>query len=162
MLENPNAKSNSNFEISFGNLKEDFNYRIEVDAHCTALIEKLFKRYVGKNTFVLTTEQEHPSVKNYLPKDNTYIICVNETKNEDAIPQIIQKFKKSGCTEFFLIMVKSVTHRELLTLSAAEEKKNQSKPLWSWWILFARQCRLRPCGKSSIRPSAASRLSALQ
>ena len=24
MLENPNAKSNSNFEISFGNLKEDF------------------------------------------------------------------------------------------------------------------------------------------
>lgn len=86
------------------NLKEDFNYRIEVDAHCTALIEKLFKRYVGKNTFVLTTEQEHPSVKNYLPKNNTYIICVNETKNEDAIPQIIQKFKESGCTEFFLIM----------------------------------------------------------
>ena len=84
--------------------KESYNYRIEVDRHCTALIEKLFQRYVGKNTFVLTTEQEHPAVKNYLPENNTFIICVNELKYENAVSQIIKKFKESNCTEFFLIM----------------------------------------------------------
>lgn len=86
------------------NLKEEFNYRVEVDAHCTALIEKLFKRYVSKDTFVLTTEQEHPSVKIFLPKNNTYIVYVNELKKENIIIQIVQKFKESGCKDFFLIM----------------------------------------------------------
>lgn len=79
-------------------------YRVEVDEHCTSLIKKLFQRYVNKDTFVLTTEQEHPAVKNYLPENNTYIICVNELNRKDAIPQIIQKFKQSGCKNFFLIM----------------------------------------------------------
>ena len=86
------------------NIKDESNYRIEVDSCCSALIEKLFQRYVTKDTFVLTTEQEHPSVKYCLPENNTYIIYVKELYYKNAVSQIIKRFKQSSCTNFFMIM----------------------------------------------------------
>lgn len=85
------------------NIKDSLNYRIEIGPNCTFLIERLFERYVSNNTFVLTTEQEHPAVKNCL-RENTYIIKVDELYRKNAISQIIKKYKQSKCINFFLIM----------------------------------------------------------
>lgn len=79
-------------------------YRVEVDCNCTSLIEKLFARYVNADTFVLTTEQEHPAVKAYLPAKNTFIISINELDNPLAISQIITKFRQTSYKKLFLIM----------------------------------------------------------
>lgn len=83
-------------------LKE--KYRIELGPTCTFLINELFKRYVTDNTFVLTTEQEHPAVKACLTTKSVYILLVDDIKKKDVITQIINTYKNSKCTNFFLMM----------------------------------------------------------
>lgn len=79
-------------------------YRIETGPNCTYLIEELFKRYVNNDTFVLTTEQEHPAVKYFLNTDNIYVLQVEDINKRDVIKRIIRKYKQSKCKNFFLMM----------------------------------------------------------
>ena len=86
MLENPNAKSNSNFEISFGNLKKDFkeNYYLATNERsvenkivpCMFIAERSSDKYAIVIEDVLGT----PTMK-YINLDyfeEWHYICINK------------------------------------------------------------------------------------
>lgn len=87
----------------------DDRYRIEVDKNCRSLLKTLFDRYVHKDTFVITTVEQHSSVQELVRnlKDiHTYKICIgaNEHLAENFISKIIKAYRNSNCTNIFIVI----------------------------------------------------------
>lgn len=89
MLENPNTKSNSNFEISFGNLKEDFkeNYYLATNERsvenkivpCMFIAERSNNKYAIAIEDVLGTQTMKYINLDYF--EEWHYICINGKEN---------------------------------------------------------------------------------
>lgn len=82
-------------------------YRIEIDQNCTSLIQKLFKAYVNKDTFIVTSSHDHQATTNQLGNNKRYIVNIFDTFNnrQKVFKEIISAFKESNCKSLFCIMV---------------------------------------------------------
>lgn len=80
-------------------------YRIEVGPSCRYLINRLVNTYVDDNTLVLTTEQEHSSVKNALKEvKNLMVLNVDSLYLYETYDKVIKEFKNKKCDKVFLLM----------------------------------------------------------
>lgn len=80
-------------------------YRIEVGPSCRYLINKLVNTYVDDTTLVLTTEQEHSSVKNALSTaKNLMILNVDSLYSHKIYDKVVEEFKNRKCNKIFLLM----------------------------------------------------------
>jgi stress-induced morphogen len=87
----------------------DRRYRIEVDESCRKLIRKVFNTYISKDTFIITTVENHTSIQDLLSViDNKkiYRICVgaNEQESKDLYNNILKKYRESGCNNVFVLI----------------------------------------------------------
>ncbi|MBR2247613.1 MAG: hypothetical protein IJ880_11455 [Bacilli bacterium] len=80
-------------------------YRIEVGPSCRYLINRLVNTYVDDTTLVLTTEQEHSSVKNALKEvKNLMVLNVDSLYLYETYDKVIKEFKNKKCDKVFLLM----------------------------------------------------------
>lgn len=80
-------------------------YRIEVGPSCRYLINRLVDTYVDNKTLVLTTEQEHSSVKNALKTvKNLMVLNVDSLYLYETYNRVIEEFKNKKCDKVFLLM----------------------------------------------------------
>lgn len=80
-------------------------YRIEVGPSCSYLIHKLVDTYVDNSTLVLTTEQEHSSVKDALKTaKNILVLNVNDLYSHEICDKVVEEFKSRKCNKVFLLM----------------------------------------------------------
>ena len=80
-------------------------YRIEVGPSCRFLINRLVDTYIDDDTLVLTTEQEHSSVKNALKTvKNLMVLNVNTLYLHETYNKVLEEFKNKKCNKIFLLM----------------------------------------------------------
>jgi hypothetical protein len=80
-------------------------YRIEVGPSCSFLINKIVENYIDDTTLVLTTEQEHSSVKTALSNvKNCLVLNVKDLYQEITYIQILKNYKQSKCNKVLLLM----------------------------------------------------------
>ena len=91
------------------NFVDDEKYRLEVDVNCRSLIKTIFERYVKKDTFVITTVEQHSSVQDLvreLDQTHTYKICIGGKEHlaPDLIKRILTAYKKTNCTNIVVLI----------------------------------------------------------
>lgn len=80
-------------------------YRIEVGPSCRFLINKVCEAYIDDNTLVLTTEQEHSSVKSALKNvKHCLVLNVCDLYKENTLINILNTYKDTNCDKIFLLM----------------------------------------------------------
>lgn len=99
----------SAFYKRLAGIAENSKYRVEIDKCGTALLEKIFERYVSKNTFVISTIESHLSVQqcvNSINPNNTYKIYTGKKEHfsNEIYTEAYEAFKKSGCTNVLILL----------------------------------------------------------
>lgn len=80
-------------------------YRIEVGPSCRFLINRVCETYIDDNTLVLTTEQEHSSVKSALKNvKHCLVINVNELYKKSTLTNILNTYKNTNSNKIVLLM----------------------------------------------------------
>ena len=89
--------------LPFGHLD---NYTLNTAASCTELIQKLFKKHVDDDTFVISSNYEHDSTRKCLENvKNKLILHYAEDITKLNVDKVIKEFQKSNCKRLFSYFV---------------------------------------------------------
>ena len=81
-------------------------YTLNTASSCTELIQKLFKKHVDNDTFVVSSNYEHDSTRKCLEKvQNKLILHYAEDIIKLNTDKIITEYKKSGCKRLFAYFI---------------------------------------------------------
>ena len=98
-----------NFYKKLAGINENGKYRVEIDKSASALLEKLFARYVSADTFVITTVECHMSTKQLvseMDQSHVYKICTGreDHKSNKIYEEVFAAFKYSGCKRVLVLL----------------------------------------------------------
>ena len=97
------------FYKKLAGIAEESKYRVEIDKSGTALLEKIFVRYVKKDTFVISTIESHLSVQQCVNKVNPNNVYKIYTGKKDHLSSSIyeeawEAFQQSKCTNVLILL----------------------------------------------------------